>query len=98
MSAYFVKNPDSALDFTFDWGFQFLEGGEVIQTDTGWTIIPDTAVTGGLAVQSSSNTPTTTTVFLSGGVPGEAYLVCSAIVTDRGRAIQRSMTVRIVNN
>lgn len=97
MSGYFIKSPDSTLDYTFDWGFQLLQGGETIATDQGWTIHPDTAPTGGLAIASASSTPTTTTAFLSGGLPGEAYLLCSRIETSGGRTVQRSMTVRVAN-
>ena len=95
MSGYFLKSPDSALDFSFDWGFQFLEGGETIQTDLGWTVHPDTVAAGGVVVDSAVSTPTTTTAVLSGGLPGEAYLVSSRIRTTAGREIQRSLTVRI---
>lgn len=98
MTGYFLKNPDSKLDFSFDWGFQFLEGGETIQSDLGWTVHPDTVSVGGVAIDSTSSTPTTTTAYVSGGLPGEAYLVCSRIRTTHGREIQRSMTVRVANN
>jgi len=97
MSAYFVKNPDSALDFTFDWGFQFLEPGEQIETDLGWSVTPDTAADGGLAVTDSAQTFTTTTAILGAGRAGEAYLVQSRIRTDRGREIQRALTIRVAN-
>lgn len=98
MSGYFLKNPGSTLDYSFDWGFQLLNGGESIQMDLGWTVHPDASASGGLSVQSSSATPTVTTAFLTGGQPGETYLVCSRIQTDQGREVQRSMTVRIANN
>lgn len=97
MSGYFMKNPDSVLDYTFDWGFQLLEGGETIAIDGGWTIHPDAAASGGLSVTSTSLTSTTTTAFLSGGNPGETYLICSRIRTNQGREVQRSLTVRIGN-
>ena len=98
MSGYFLKNPGSTLDYSFDWGFQLLDGGETIQTDMGWTVHPDAAALGGLVIESNTSTPTTTTAFLSGGQPGETYLVCSRIGTSQGREVQRSMTVRIANN
>ena len=98
MSGYFLKNPGSLLDYSFDWGFQLFEPGETIETDLGWTVVPDNAVDGGLALDQTSTTATTTTAFLSGGKPGEAYLVCSRIRTTRGREVQRSMTIRVANN
>lgn len=98
MSGYFLKNPGSMLDYSFDWGFQLFEPGEIIDADLGWTVIPDNSGSGGLAIDSTSSSPTTTTAFLSGGLPGEAYLVCSQIRTSQGREVQRSMTVRVANN
>ena len=50
MSGYFLKNPGSLLDYSFDWGFQLFEPGETIETDLGWTVVPDNAVDGGLVV------------------------------------------------
>ena len=87
MSGYFVKNPTSNLDYTFDWGFQLLEGGETIASDLGWTVDPDTSASGGLRVDSSVASATTTTANLADGLPGDAYLVSSAIETNRGRRI-----------
>ena len=98
MSGYFLKNPGSLLDYSFDWGFQLFEPGETIETDLGWTIAPDNAASGGLTVDQTSSSATTTTAFLSGGRPGEAYLVCSQIRTTLGREVQRSMTIRVANN
>ena len=97
MSGYFVKNPGTVLDLTFDWGTQHLETGETIGADQGWTIHPDEAVDGGITVQSNVNTSTTTTAFLAGGRAGNAYLVSSSILTSLGREIRRAMTVRIAN-
>ena len=97
MSGYYVKNPGSTLDFTFDWDALFLKDGETIQTDLGWAVHPDGAGSGGLGVASFASTPTTTTVFLENGVSGEAYLASNTIVTDQGREIRRAITVRIAN-
>ena len=97
MSGYYVKNPGTVLDLTFDWGTQHLDSGETISTDQGWTVHPDDAGTGGLSVQSNTNTTTTTTAFLQGGRPGDAYLVSSSILTSNGREFRRAMTVRAAN-
>lgn len=98
MSEYFLKNPASKLDYSFDWGTQILAAGEQISSDLGWTVTPDTAAVGGLAVISASNTQTTTTAVLGGGKAGEAYLVASHIQTTNGREIRRSLTIRIGNS
>lgn len=97
MSGYFVKNSTSTLDYTFDWGFQLLEGGETIASDEGWSVDPDDSSTDGLSVASTASTATSTTAHLTGGVAGSAYLVSSAIQTDQGRRIERSLIVRVAN-
>ena len=97
MSGYFVKNPTSTLDYTFDWGFQLLDGGEIIATDLGWTLDPDASATGGLRLESNASSATTTTANLADGIPGDAYLVSSAIETTSGRRIERSLIVRVAN-
>jgi hypothetical protein len=61
-------------------------------------VLPDTVADGGLAISQTSSTPTTTTAFMTGGRPGEAYLVCSRIRTSLGREVQRSMAIRVANN
>ena len=96
MSGYFTKSPGSNLDYTFDWGFQFLDPGETITADLGWTVTPDDA--GGVQVQSNTSTATTTTAFLGGGEAGHAYLVRSRIATSTGRTVERALTLRISNN
>ena len=98
MNEYFLKNPASKLDYTFDWASQILVGGEQISSDLGWTVTPDKAATGGLTVVLASNTTTTTTAILGGGKPGEAYLVASQIQTTNGRNVRRSLTIRIGNS
>ena len=97
MSGYFVKNPTSTLDYTFDWGFQLFEAGETIASDEGWSVDPDSSGAGGLSVLVTASTPTTTTAHLTGGIAGEAYQVSSAIQTDQGRRIERSQIVRVAN-
>ncbi|MEO1494291.1 MAG: hypothetical protein AAFV19_19235 [Pseudomonadota bacterium] len=94
MSAYFLKNTGSDLDHTFEWAAQILDGGETIESDLGWTLHP---ADDGLIIDATNHSPTTTTVRLSGGVPGRAYLVCSNIHTSTGREIQNSIIVRVAN-
>ena len=59
MSGYFLKNPGSLLDYSFDWGFQLFEAGETIEADLGWSLTPDNASQGGLTLDQASSTATT---------------------------------------
>ena len=83
----FVKDPDAILDWHFDW-VNWLAAGETISTSTFIT-------TAGITVTSNSSTATNTTVWLSGGTPGQPYRITNRIVTTAGRTDDRSVTIRV---
>lgn len=89
---YFEKDPLATLDYTVDWS-DWLDAGDTIDTST-WTI--DAGITSSL----ESNTTTTATVWLSGGVSGTSYNVVNIITTTLGRIQPRTLTifVRTQNN
>lgn len=70
-----VKDPDATLDYEFDW--------------TDWlTPLADTiasvefVLSAGLTSISESNTTTTATIFVNGGVEGETETVTCRITTN----------------
>jgi len=81
-----TKDPDSVLDYQFDW--------------SDW-LVADTissasmTVTTGLTLDSESNDTTTHTAWLSGGTAGTDYTMTSRIVTAAGRTVDRSVTIHI---
>ena len=83
--ATFLKDPNAVLDWTIDWS-RWLRREEVISTST-WTTSLTTA--------SDSNTPSTTSVFLSGGTAGTNYSVANRITTNQGRTEDRTFTVSV---
>ena len=84
----FTKDPDAVLDYVWDWS-SWLAGGETISTSVF-------TVTAGITVNSTSNTTTTATVWLSGGTNG-VYTVANKITTSAGRTDERSLTIRVQN-
>ena len=84
----FVKDPDASLDYGFDWSAWL--GTDTIATST-WTV--DSGITKG----ATSNTTTTTTVWLSGGTVGTTYNAVNRIVTAGGRTNDHTLTVRVDN-
>lgn len=84
----FEKDPDAVLDYVIDWGDEWLETGDEIKTST-WT------VPAGITKDSTSNTPTTTTIWLSGGTDGETYDLVNHIITDDGREDDRTITIKV---
>lgn len=81
-----VKDPDSVIDYVWDWSAWL--GADTILTST-W-IVPT-----GLTKTSQSNTTTTATVWLSGGTLGASYQVTNRIVTNQGRTEDRTMEIVI---
>ena len=84
---FYTKDPNAVLDYKIDWG-TWLGASETISTST-WT-----AATG-ITVNSSTNTTTTATVWLSGGTAGVQYMVTNRITTNQGRTDDRSLTISV---
>jgi len=86
----FRKDPNAVLDYVVDWGTNYLAIGETISSVT-WTVAT------GITEDSSSNTPTTATIFLSGGSAGESYSIACKIVTNQSRTDERTFTIQVEN-
>jgi len=82
----FIKDPDSVLDYSFDWN-EWLESGESISSHV-------VTVDVGITKDSSDNSSTAVTVWLSGGTAGTSYNIACEIVTSAGRTTERSITIR----
>jgi hypothetical protein len=82
----FTKDPTAILDYSIDWSDWLLED----------TILTSNFTVGaGLTVDLSTNTTTSTTVWLSGGTIGFTYNVVNKITTAGGRQDSRTFTVTI---
>lgn len=84
-----IKDPDAVLDYEVDWS-QWLQTGETI-TVSLWTVTPS----GTLTASSESSTPTSATVWLSGGSVGVNYRVTNQITTSDGRTDDRSLPILV---
>jgi hypothetical protein len=82
------QDPDSILDYEFAWAAKL--NGDTIATSA--FIFED-----GLAEASSSNTDTTTTVFINaaGGGLGGIYRVTNRITTAGGRTMDKTIRILI---
>ena len=87
MTCNFYKDPDAILDYVIDWS-DWLTGTETISTST-W-IVPS-----GITEESSSNTTTTATIWLSSGTVPLGYKVVNRIVSSDNREDDRSIFIRI---
>lgn len=83
----FEKDTDATLDYSVDWGPWL--GDDTISSSV-W-LLPEGAE---LTIASQSNTATTATVWLSGGVLNKLYLVTNRINTVGGRVDDRTLFIR----
>lgn len=82
-----VKDPEEVLDYTFDWSAYL--------ADIEDTIVSVEFEPVGVVVDSFSNTPTSATAWISGGLVGVTAPVSCAITTVDGRTAVRSIYLKI---
>jgi hypothetical protein len=87
-----LKDPGATLDYSIDWGAQYLAEFEALAT-SDWSVVPDEP--GGVTVAGSSFEPSTSTVSAAGGIAGHIYRVVNRISTVEGRVDERSITIRV---
>ena len=85
-----LKDPDSTLDFGFDWEDWLDDVTDTIAAST-WT------VPAGLTKDSDTFDDTTTTIWLSGGTAGTWYTCVNHITTAAGREDDRSLYIKVVD-
>ena len=81
------------LDWTHDWS-AYLQSAETISTSI-WSISPTTVSP--LTQDSESETTTTATIWLSGGLLGQVYRAVNRITTSQNRTEERTLVVRVEN-
>lgn len=88
--SYYLKDPDSRVDYAVDWGAYLAPGQTIALSD--WTVAPNEA--GGIAVDGASFTAAATAATLVGGLPGHVYSVANRVTLSDGRSDERSLTLR----
>ena len=83
----YVKDPQGLVDYVFDWSL-WLGATDTITLST-WVV----EIT--LVKETESNTPTTTTIFISGGTVGKDHTLTNSITTLGGRKTDRTIIIRI---
>ena len=89
---YLLKDPAAVLDYSIDWGAEYLAEFELIAT-SDWTVAPDEPE--GVSVVQGVFEPRTSTVTVQGGIAGHIYRLFNRITTMEGRADERSITLRV---
>ena len=86
-----LKDPDAILDYSVDWGAEYLGDDQIAQSD--WTVTPDEP--GGVAIDASAFDATSATVKAAGGVPGRLYRLVNHVALGSGRVDSRSVVLRV---
>lgn len=86
-----LKDPDAVLDYSIDWGAEYL-GGDLI-AQSAWTVSPDGP--GGVSVVGSDFTASLATVKADGGEPGKIYKLVNEVTLESGRVDRRSIVLRV---
>lgn len=88
--ATYKKDPDATLDYTVDWTAYLAAIADTI-TSVTWVLST------GITKVSQSNTSTTATIFVSGGVEGSSETMTCRITTAGGRIDDRTIALKIVS-
>jgi hypothetical protein len=86
-----LKDPDAVLDYSVDWGAEYLLGDLIAASE--WTVDPDE--TGGVAVVGSDFDASTSVVKAAGGLAGRLYRLVNEVTMQSGRSDTRSVVLRV---
>lgn len=89
--ALLLKDPESILDYSVDWGAEYLDGDTLAASD--WSVSP--IESGGLEVDSSQFDHATAVVKASGGIAGRIYRLINHVTLASGREDRRSILLRV---
>ena len=86
-----LKEPSATLDYSVDWGADYLAGDAL--ADSGWSIEPDEP--GAVSVVSSDFDLLVSVVTVAGGVAGRIYRLTNHVTTAAGLQDSRSIMLRV---
>jgi hypothetical protein len=87
----FLKDPESALDYSVDWSAAAAGSGAIVESS--WTVSPVEA--GGAEVLAEGVTGMTATVRLTGGKAGHVYRIANRVRLANGSVDERSLVLRV---
>ena len=86
-----LKDPESALDYSVDWGAEYLCGDAL--AESSWSVEPEEV--DGVAVLSSDFDLLVATVTIGGGAAGRIYRLTNHVTTAAGLVDSRSIVLRV---
>jgi hypothetical protein len=89
--ALVVKDPDSRVEYRFEWGDAYLTAQALV--GSAWNVEP--VENGGLTVVAENHDLVSASVTLAGGIIGHVYRVTNRVTLSDGQVDERSMTMRV---
>jgi hypothetical protein len=86
-----LKDPGAVLDYSIDWGAEYL--GDDQLAESAWSVTP--AEAGGVTIEASEFDASTATVKAGGGLPGRVYSLVNSVTLGSGRFDNRSIVLRV---
>lgn len=86
-----LKDPDASLDYSIDWGTQYLAGDAIAESE--WEVNP--VEPGGLTVAASQFDFKVALVKVGGGIPGHIYRLTNRVVLASALVDSRSIVLRV---
>ena len=86
-----TKYKEEVKDYTGDWTKELSRNGSDTISSSSW--VEDS---GGITIDSDTNTTKKATVWLSGGNNGETYTVENVVITAGGRTLKRFLNIKVI--
>ena len=86
-----LKDPEAVLDYSVDWGAEYLSGDLV--ADSHWSVDPQEP--GGVTIVGNDFDASTAIVNAAGGIAGRVYRLVNDVVLQSGRIDRRSIVLRV---
>jgi hypothetical protein len=84
MSSSIQQTPTEVLDWTMNWATRGLGSDTIVSSN--WSVSQT-----GVTLSAPSQTTTTTTIWVTGGTPGNVYTITNNITTSGGREMQETV-------
>lgn len=88
---YYLKDPQSRLDYHFDWASEYL-GQQSLATSL-WRVTPKEP--GGLAIDESGHDSARSFAIITGGVAGHVYTLTNRVTLSNALVDERTITIRV---
>ncbi len=90
MSGYVLKAAEAVTEATVNWRRGYLEPGEFVDGDLGWSVSPS-----GPRIICQRFDDGASHARVAAGRAGQTYMLAARVLTNTGRTLERSLVLRI---